>query len=157
MYISVSGVTNPKFKKEMVRASVFFLESLVSKRLMNHVSLDIEVKNRSHIEDGADGYCEVTGYNTSNKPREFTIQIAKHKSKRYMLMTLAHEIVHLKQYALGELDENTNAWKGKRYNPRSYWNTPWEIEAYGRERGLYFEYCSKYGVYFEPSEQERDN
>lgn len=156
MEISISGISDPKFKKELMRASYSYLESLISKRLMNHIILDIEVKRPSLIEDGADGYCEVIGHNSQNKPREFLIQIARNKSKRYMMMTLAHEIVHLKQYALGELDEDTNTWKGKRYNSKSYWNTPWEIEAYGRERGMYFEYCDKYGVYFEKFEKERD-
>lgn len=158
MDISITGVRNPKFKKELMRAAEFYLSSLVSKRLLNHITLEIDVKRRSLMDEEADGYCEIEGYNTNKKPREFLIEIAKDRSVRYMLMTLAHEIVHLKQYALGEINEEMNTWKGKRYtNAKAYWNTPWEIEAYGRERGLYYQYCEEYGVKFEKTEKERDN
>lgn len=158
MQINVSGVRDPKFKKELTRATEFYLGTLMSKRIMNHITVDIHVKNQKDMDASADGYCEVDGYNTCNKPRNFIIEIARNKSKRYMMMTLAHEVVHLKQYALGELDESLNVWKGKRYgNSVSYWRTPWEIEAFGRERGMYTEYCQEYGVRFETTKQERDN
>lgn len=159
MHINVAGVRDPKFKKELTRAAEYYLGTLMSKRIMNHISVDIIVKPQHQMDNNADGYCEVDGYNTSNKPRAFIIEVARNKSKRYMMMTLAHEIVHLKQYALGELDENMSVWKGKRFNTSStsYWRTPWEIEAFGRERGMYTEYCQEYGVRFETTKQERDN
>lgn len=77
---------------------------------------------------------------------------------RYKLMTLAHECVHLKQYAMGEIDENMNTWKGTRV-PKStdYWDSPWEIEAYGREKGLYIRFCETYGLKFTITEKERDS
>lgn len=62
------------------------------------------------------------------------------------LEILAHEMVHLKQYMKGELVDipGTNAvsWKGVRFscsnNPESwtYWDSPWEMEAFGRQHGL---------------------
>lgn len=46
------------------------------------------------------------------------------------LSTLAHEMVHIKQYLRKELDWNLSAWKGKKgFEDFDYWDAPWEIEA----------------------------
>ena len=78
------------------------------------------------------------------RPREFTITIEKGMSKRETLITLAHEMVHVKQYATGELRDYMSSSKLQRWRDEKrdwsqveYWDLPWEIEAYGRERGLY--------------------
>lgn len=54
-----------------------------------------------------------------------------------MLTVLAHEMVHAKQYAFGQLrvGENGYIWLGKEHQA-SYYDSPWEIEAFGRERLL---------------------
>ena len=67
-------------------------------------------------------------------------------SRRKMLQCLAHEMVHVKQYARGELSSEliTARWQGKVYKITSsfedYLNWPWEVEAYGRDRSLYLFY-----------------
>jgi hypothetical protein len=67
--------------------------------------------------------------------------------QRYkMLQCLAHEMVHVKQYAKGELSNEliTAKWQGKTFkltnSMEDYFNWPWEIEAYGRDRSLYLFY-----------------
>ena len=60
--------------------------------------------------------------------------------------TLAHELVHAKQYVLKELSyrEVGMVWKGiptgyiigKDMDWMEYYDLEWEIEAYGREEGL---------------------
>jgi len=56
-------------------------------------------------------------------------------------------MVHLKQYAKGELKDYIKparmiGWMGEKYlmEELDYWEQPWEIEAYGREKGLYFKF-----------------
>jgi hypothetical protein len=60
-------------------------------------------------------------------------------------------MVHVKQYARRELHPSKEAWLGKTINPKkvSYWDLPWEIEAHGREVGLFVRYCeeNKLGKY----------
>lgn len=56
-------------------------------------------------------------------------------------LVLAHEMIHVKQYAKGELvsiDKNQVMWQGrKRYYARAYNRvTPWEKEAYRGDRAL---------------------
>lgn len=54
------------------------------------------------------------------------------------MLTLAHELVHAKQYILGQL--LNGKWKGQptsNYFHLPYRNYPWEEEAYGLEESLY--------------------
>ena len=60
-----------------------------------------------------------------------------------ILKTLAHEIVHVKQYVLGELRWRDAGllYKGINHEPdnlKEYFELPYEIEAYGREKGLLY-------------------
>lgn len=64
---------------------------------------------------------------------------------RSALLCIGHELVHVKQYVKGEMRDYANGdagWKGKRYSnwdtdDENYWFSPWEIEAYGHEPGLF--------------------
>jgi hypothetical protein len=65
-------------------------------------------------------------------------------------------MVHLKQYAKGEMKDiwrpvRMVKWQGEKYlhEEMDYWECPWEIEAYGREKGLYFKFLT-YLQYGEP-------
>jgi hypothetical protein len=63
--------------------------------------------------------------------------------------TVAHEMVHVKQYAKGELTEQS--WQGKLINPKQeYWDQPWEIEAHGREVGLFIQWAQNEGANHKP-------
>ena len=60
-----------------------------------------------------------------------------------ILKTLAHELVHVKQYVLGELRWRDAGlmYKGINHEPdnlKEYFELPYEIEAYGREKGLLY-------------------
>jgi hypothetical protein len=64
------------------------------------------------------------------------------------LMVLAHEMVHVKQYVSGVLVDHGKycSWQGKNYeefeaNSEEYFFSPWEVEAYGMQVGLYRMYC----------------
>lgn len=156
MLVSVMGLRSKRFENIVLKASEYYLSMLIPRHIRQHITIDVEFESR--LDDKADGFCEVIGHNSRKKPREFQISIQKNKSQRYMLMTLAHEMVHLKQYALGELDENMNVWKGRRIHSKTdYWDTPWEIEAHGREAGLYVRFCEKYKLKFKKTAYERDN
>lgn len=59
-----------------------------------------------------------------------------------LLTTIAHEMVHVKQYAKGQLryqEEKRKVvpvWLGKFVKETDYYSLPWELEAYGKERLL---------------------
>lgn len=155
MDLQIHGIRSKRERVIIEDAINFYLYKMLPSNIVRNLVLDVTFRKK--LDDDADGYCEVAGYNTRRKAREFEIEIQNNPSFRYKLMTLAHECVHLKQYALGEIDENMNTWKGIRV-PKStdYWDSPWEIEAHGREKGLYARFIETYGLKFPITEKERD-
>tara|TARA_B110000503_G_scaffold33021_1_gene53653 strand:+ start:721 stop:1155 length:435 start_codon:yes stop_codon:yes gene_type:complete len=105
-------------------------------------SLDITIKLKQ-LNGSAYGYCCELGTN-----REFEIEVERTLKLRTLLETVAHEMVHVKQYARRELHPVHNSWCGKTYNPKktSYWDLPWEIEAHGREAGLFIRWAEQENV-----------
>lgn len=55
--------------------------------------------------------------------------------------TLAHEMIHVKQYARGQIrvhvrgNKVTHTWFGKRFRG-NYYDSPWELDAFRNERIL---------------------
>lgn len=66
------------------------------------------------------------------------------KKLRGAMLCVGHELTHVKQYLKGEVFDYSNGdvrYKGNRYTDweegKKYYFSPWEIEAYGHEMGLY--------------------
>lgn len=91
-----------------------------------------------------------------NGKRKFSVTLnaeridrrSKHPLRRLknLLIDLGHEIIHVKQYLNNEIFEYVNGnvrYKGSYFDSsysvdtELYFESPWEIEAYGREIGLY--------------------
>ena len=85
------------------------------------------------------------------EPNEFIVDIAKcvnegewrAVSPAEIASTIAHELVHVKQYIRGELDAYMTRWKGQQipYGSRGalkipYKSQPWEQEAFEKEVDL---------------------
>jgi len=134
MIVSVKG--GSKSQKLHTKKMVEFCAKTMMPRMKN---LDITVNLCK--PDGALGYCLELDNN-----REFEIEIDRSQSLRKLLETVAHEMVHVKQYARRELNANIDGcWMGKTVDPKktNYWDLPWEIEAHGRETGLFVRYCEE--------------
>tara|TARA_X000000950_G_scaffold205939_1_gene247722 strand:- start:2958 stop:3392 length:435 start_codon:yes stop_codon:yes gene_type:complete len=133
MFVEVIG--GSKSQKRHTQGMVEFCADKLMPRLHN---LDITV----HLckPKGAMGYCLELDDN-----RTFELEIDRTRPLRQLLETVAHEMVHVKQYARRQLHPNRESWLGKTYNPKklSYWDLPWEIEAHGREVGLFVRYCEE--------------
>ena len=133
MFLEVIG--GSKSQKKHTQGMVEFCANKLMPRLYN---LDITV--RLCKPKGALGYC----LELEDK-RTFELEIDRTQPLRQLLETVAHEMVHVKQYARRELHPSKEAWLGKTVNPKklSYWDLPWEIEAHGREVGLFVRYCEE--------------
>lgn len=129
------------FDRAIARKAVrYYVERLLGDRLEN---LSIVIKFDANLkEDHA--YCQWLDAN--DKPRKFRVVINSQMGRRKTLEILAHEMVHVKQYATGELKDyvygNHVRWKGQKMfyddtDDQNYYDSPWEIEAYGRQIGLY--------------------
>jgi len=91
-------------------------------------------------------------------PKYFEVEIEERLQKRPQLQVLAHELVHVKQYAKGhlrQLQRGGYSWLGAKYKhitpDREIWSKeynrlPWEIEARGMEEVLFVEWCEDRGI-----------
>lgn len=144
MKITIEGCRSNKKRKILEQAAQEFALLLLSKKHQNKLDIRIEIKRK--LEDDCLGFCY---YLSSGRPSCFLIELLYDKDITVTVSKLAHELVHVKQYITGELKHGKNnitLWKGEKYDEKitDYWDLPWEIEAYGREVGLYTRYYNKH-------------
>ena len=146
MKIVITGMVGKrKQKEELERAARFFARQLMDPRMVRNLEIDLEVRKRMDVEG------ECVDEDGIRSPRYFTIGL-KRQDTEEMIKTLGHEMVHVKQHAKNELQGGImvaarggfkmySRWMGKVWKPNGkedhYFDSPWEIEAYGREVGLY--------------------
>ena len=87
-------------------------------------------------------------------PRLFTIRIDKSLTRFQQFVTLCHELIHVKQFAKGELHDycyrpEISRWKRRKINVEKtdYENLPWEKEAYKLQRSLLLSWARETGNY----------
>ena len=146
MDITITGMIGKRKEKALLKeAAEFFANRLMDPRMVRKLTLDIEVYNNLDVEG------ECVDEDGIRNPRWFTISL-KSQDIKDMIKTLGHEMVHVKQHAKNELQTGHavaargglkiyskwmgEVWKAKRKED-DYFDSPWEIEAYGREVGLY--------------------
>lgn len=142
MIVSVSKSPDRRLTPYIKRAVLFYSEILIpSERIRNNIHITIKFDKDLDFY----GTAGIMGHNTLKKAREFEIELHPGIQARGIFSTLAHEMVHVKQYAFGELDEHLSVWKGKKVNSDKidYWWQPWEIEAHGLENALLAKFATK--------------
>jgi hypothetical protein len=144
LILRAKGATlTPKERKILKMATHFYASRLMSDRLSNTLEININVIKDFYVKNKILGEAfpkdDVLGI-PSNK--QFVINLEwNNKLGKRVLQCLAHEMVHVKQYAKGELKfherGNLVTFQREQYQGDEYWESLWEIEAYGREVGLY--------------------
>ena len=124
MNISVEGPyggpVHSELAYEVSRAIRNFSHQLGIQRLKTNIL--VRVHQRLNVDDDfSEGLCE------SIDKRNFIIDIALFSN---WVVNLAHEMVHVKQFARGEMDAGLSRWKSNHYAGNlEYWDQPWEKEA----------------------------
>lgn len=128
-YVEVIG--GVKHKREIAEKVVCWC---MNKLLPRYRTLDVTVNLTNCFKThGTYGYC------LSITDREFEIEIDKSLSLREFIETICHEMVHVKQYAKGEMKELSRSqilWKKKVFGDIAYEDAPWEREAFRCEKSL---------------------
>ena len=148
MNINISGKSNKLSKKESRQILLWAADRLMGERLSKNVEVNLVFKNMKH--EPASGYCWPEDFGERYN-RIFCIEVNTNKTRRNQIRTLLHEMVHVKQHAKNQLRCGpqvfsrgkyipTSKWNGSVWRPRSkecdYFDSPWEIEAYGLEESL---------------------
>ena len=148
-----------KLRVAIYAMTEFAMARLVpSKRLRNNVSINVHLK---HHEEGGEAMLSEDA--DRYRPRDFKVIIDHHQAEiddygrtrtdtewgHTILRTLAHELVHVKQYLVGDLTwrDKGMLWKGVMFAPEyltDQLETPYEVEAYGKEKGLLVSFFIKW-------------
>ena len=153
MQLTIKGFGKKK-TAELEEACQFFADQLMDPRMVRNLIIDIErYKN-------LDVCGECINEDDTRNPRWFTINLRDGKDDEDIVKTLAHEMIHVRQHAKNQLKSGVmvatkgsiamrSKWMGKVWKPGRnedpYFDSPWEVEAYGREVGLYHkwvEHCT---------------
>ena len=158
MLLHVKG-SNKATRKLVELATWFYAEKLMGKRLMGSLELTVNLKKNLLSKEGNEG--SAIWDDDGVRPREFTIELDSTVKIRNLLITLAHEMVHVKQWAKDEMYEYMNTmgmvrFKGEKIHLEltDYWDYPWEIEAFGKQLGLFVRFCEDAGIADQDDMQE---
>jgi hypothetical protein len=146
--VSVLNCKDISFRRKIKSLANFVINKFMSSHVADQIYVQVVIKKHIDDSDSPVGTCVWEDERICG--REFTIELAtrdlndndRHLTQDNILQNLAHELVHLKQWAKGEkvFHERTDnvRYKGKLYrsDKMNYWEYPWEIEAYGWELSL---------------------
>jgi len=128
----------------------------VSKRLRDNLTVNVHLRHHA-----AEGEALISEWTNRYRPREFKVIIDHHRLTldeygrekgetewaHDVLKTLCHELVHVSDYISGELTFRDSGllWRGVNYSADTlveYFKLPYEIKAYGMEKGLLVSFLS---------------
>lgn len=139
-------------RNEAFYSAQWMLRKLVPCELVDTLIVNVYIRKMKHQKGTCWAY--------QNNPNTFDIVISADLGRMATLRTIAHECVHVMQYATGKMKDlwgnNTGKvlWKnsifeGTEENRRAYYKLPWEIEAFGMQEKLtrsYLDHVKKMGA-----------
>jgi hypothetical protein len=131
MEFIVESKTNSKTKKylESLIPSLLTQLNLGRSRRLLHVILDKDLEEHGLTMD----MTEVSG--------SYLVILRPDRNLTTVGMTLAHEMVHVKQMAHGTLKYGSRGsvfWRGKKFTKKvKYLDCPWELQAFSRQEILF--------------------
>jgi hypothetical protein len=145
MYVSFNN--GSKQKRELTESLSEYVASKIMPRLNQKIFIHFEFVRNLVKDESVYGDCMYID-DDIRLHREFLIRLDSGITMQRLLLTVAHEMVHVKQYARNELCSvykmGKIRFKNKYFSFNTiYWDTPWEIEAHGREQGLYIQWLER--------------
>ena len=110
-----------------MRSALQYFEQHLGLEEFDQVIVKVKVTNKIDVF----GYCCIEEYDDEDEVCELLMEVQTGQSNDEVIHTLAHEMVHIKQYVHGQLNEDMTMWRGKEVDPDKidYDDHPWEIEA----------------------------
>jgi len=125
-----------EFKVEGSRRNSKFIEAILPSMIGQ---LKLENSTKAVVIRVADECGDNSGItlDLSHATGCYMVVIKPHRRLKEIGLTLAHEMVHVKQMAKGILKstkQGAHLWAGKKYSKKTeYLNRPWEIEAFSKQ------------------------
>jgi hypothetical protein len=136
MNISITGRIA---KRKQVETFIFDSLEHLMPRLRRDIDIDVRIVTR----------CDENHYALClGDKNSVEIELARGSGNttftlKEMMVNLAHELVHAKQFIKGELHPSLNRWKKLDYSNTAYSRQPWEKEAYLLEDKLVEKFWNK--------------
>lgn len=127
MKLSIKGKNDKITKKEVKYMLHFFGNVLLGKRLSKNIFIQVDFTSLGPALWGLSSPIDDERYS-----RDFSILVDPKLSRIKQIATLAHEMVHIMQFAKGQfklLHGDNYRWMGKKVTIKEYKDMPWEIEA----------------------------
>ncbi len=106
-------------------------------KLRRNVDLELSITSY-RMEDGDYNYATCSG---NRSGIEIVLNRLNEDGRKFthdqMMLNLAHELVHAKQFIKGELSPKLQRFKRKYHGKTPYSRQPWEKEAYKLENKIY--------------------
>lgn len=139
--IGIFGTPIYSTTEEIIKVSDFALGKLMPE-CRKKISIDIELL--SNISCKSWGTAVAVDDHKEN-PVQFRIELIRSMSKAKITKYLIHELVHVKQFHLGELVySDPVVWHGQKWlgplDESDPLNLPWEVECWGKADILYDEW-----------------
>lgn len=137
MFVSVRNARDRYLTSLLKTAAYSYAGMLMSPQLVKNLSVKIIICD--NLDKNVYAYCCPDEF--TRRLRSFEIELRRMRRNK-MLRLLAHEMVHVKQFAKNELkakyfkDGYKTIWHGEVCDIDSYWDEPWEIEAFTLEEEL---------------------
>jgi hypothetical protein len=135
--LSITGIGKTD-RKQFRHAIEWMLTALVGTRLVKNI--DLTVRFVPHLGNYV-GDCEWLDDNIG--PRQFLIRISTRQTKNQRMVTLAHELTHVKQFVTNQLfdyaaNSDLTRWRRKIIDVTqyAYRDLPWEKDAYATQGPL---------------------
>lgn len=116
-----------------------------------HVPIKMEISVGRTLNKACDDARGLAFATKSRNKWYADIFVMRQKRLSSMISTLAHEMIHIKQFVKDNLDIEKNKFKGRvwkaRKNEDIYEDSPWEREAYDNEEALaryYLDYVKRH-------------
>ena len=147
MKIKISHCDDLDMRTQLRETTKFIMPKLMkdNQRLLDKISITIKMDSKLTVKEDAWGLCYWT--DNRHRPRKFMVIIDDKQSRSNFIRTLIHELVHVKQYAIGDLKDFCSGaakWKKKVYeldlDDPFYMDSPWEKEAYRVSQEMYLRY-----------------
>ena len=141
--VRVNGSSKDKQLGRVVKDSAqFFIKKLMPRKRRLKITIQL-VKNLLETE-GIHGDCLADDFSVNGRHYEFIIRIDYTPDDIHTIITtLAHELSHVKQYAIGQLrfvygHANISIWESVKFDSDilPYEKLPWEIDALKSEKAL---------------------
>lgn len=149
--IHFAGTKLDKSDMKLLRgAAKFTLNKFMTKNAQSKVFITVRLDD----DYGSKAYGDCYHMGVIDGVRHFQVTIntdkVNNRAKRpfvrlkAVIETIIHEMIHVKQYARGELFDYVNGgsrFQGKKYKEaltlEDYYDSPYEIEAFGRTEGIF--------------------